>query len=63
MFRRGIIPPHHKGQNMTVKERDAFTSRCLMIIAIARADGDRKTVRVVLDSLAKAHGIAPASTR
>ena len=48
---------------MTVKERDAFTSRCLMIIAIARADGDRKTVRVVLDSLAKAHGIAPASTR
>jgi hypothetical protein len=29
-------------------------------ICTAQADGDRKTVRVVLDPLAKAHGI-PAS--
>ena len=46
---------------MTVKERDAFTGRCLMILAPARADGDRKTVRVVLDALARAHGINPAT--
>jgi hypothetical protein len=32
-----------------------------MILATARADGDRKTVRVVLDSLAKAHGVPAAS--
>jgi hypothetical protein len=44
---------------MTMKERDAFTTRCLMILATARADGDRKTV---LDSLAKAHGIRPAGS-
>jgi hypothetical protein len=30
-----------------------------MILATARVDGDRKTVRVVLDSLAKAHGVIP----
>jgi hypothetical protein len=48
---------------MTLKERDAFTTRCLMILATARADGDRTTVRVVLDTLAKGYGIAPAAPR
>jgi hypothetical protein len=42
---------------MTSKERDAFTCRCLMILATARADGDRKTVRVVLDAMSRAHGV------
>jgi hypothetical protein len=28
-----------------------------MALKTARADGDRKTIRVVLDALAKAHGI------
>ena len=46
-----------------VKERDAFTGRCLMIIATARADGDRKTIRVVLDALAKAHGVRAVAAR
>ncbi len=45
---------------MTIKERDAFTGRCLLVLATARADKDHKTVRTVLDALAKAHGI-PAS--
>ena len=40
-----------------IKDRDAFTTRCLMSIATARADGDRKTARVVLAALAKAHGL------
>jgi hypothetical protein len=42
---------------MTIKQRDAFTTRSLMILATARADGDSKTVRVVLASWAKAHGV------
>jgi hypothetical protein len=42
---------------MPIKERDAFTTRCLMILRTARADGDRKTVRVVLDALAKEYGL------
>jgi hypothetical protein len=49
--------------DMTIKERDAFTGRCLLMLATARADGDRKTVRVVLDALARAHGVAPAAPR
>jgi hypothetical protein len=48
---------------MTIKERDAFTTRCLMIVATARADGDRKSVCVVLDALAKVHSVAPAPLR
>ena len=47
---------HHNGANMTIKEikdRDAFTTRCLMSVATVRADGDRKTTRVVLAALAK----------
>jgi hypothetical protein len=44
---------------VTLRERDAFTTRCLMILATARADGDRKTIAVVLDALANTHGIAP----
>lgn len=41
-----------------IKDRDAFTTRCLMSLATARADGDRKTVRVVLDALFREHGVA-----
>jgi hypothetical protein len=44
---------------MTIKERDAFTTRCLMILETARADRDSRTVRVVLDALAKAYGLRP----
>jgi hypothetical protein len=40
-----------------IKDRDAFTTRCLMSLATARADGDTKTARVVLDALTKAHGL------
>lgn len=42
---------------MTMKERDAFTRRSLMVIATARADKDHKTVRVVPDALAKEYGV------
>jgi hypothetical protein len=42
---------------MTIKERDSFTGRCMLILATARADKDHKTVRAVLDALAKAHGV------
>ena len=40
-----------------IRDRDAFTTRCLMSIATARAEGDKKTARVVLAALAKAHGL------
>jgi len=42
---------------MTFKQCDAFVGRCLMILETARADRDSRTVRVVLDALAKAYGI------
>jgi hypothetical protein len=45
---------------MTIKERAAFTARCLLVLKTAHSDGNSKTVRVVIDALAKAHGI-PAS--
>jgi hypothetical protein len=48
---------------MAIKERDAFTTRCLMILATARADKNNKTVRVVLDALVKAHGIPAHAAR
>jgi hypothetical protein len=57
MLLRGIIPPHHNGHHMTIKERDAFTGRWLLALKTAQADGDRSTVRVIIDALAKAHGI------
>jgi len=40
-----------------IKNRDAFTTRQLMALLTARADGDRKTEQVVLAALAKAHGL------
>jgi hypothetical protein len=48
------------GHHMNIKERDAFTRRCLLVLATALVDGDRKTVRVVLEALASAHRL-PAS--
>lgn len=43
---------------MTIKERDAFTARWLMALKTAQADGNRKNVRIIIDALAKAHGIS-----
>jgi hypothetical protein len=45
---------------MTIRERDAFTARWLLALKTAQADGDHKTARIIVDALAKAHGI-PAS--
>lgn len=45
---------------MTIQQRDAFTARCLLVLKTAETDGNRKTIRVVIDTLAKAHAI-PAS--
>lgn len=42
---------------MTVKERGAFTARWLMALKTSHADGDNKNVRIIIDALAKAHGI------
>jgi len=42
---------------MTLKERDAFTTRWLMALKTSQADGDSKNVRTIIDALAKAHGI------
>jgi hypothetical protein len=39
------------------RERDAFTTRWLMALKTSQADGDSKNVRVIIDALAKAHGI------
>jgi hypothetical protein len=42
---------------MTLQERDAFTARWLMALKTSQADGDNKNVRIIIDALAKAHGI------
>jgi hypothetical protein len=42
---------------MTLKERDAFTARWLMALKTSQADGDNKNVRIIIDALAKVHGI------
>lgn len=42
---------------MTIKERDAFTCRWLMALKTSQANGDSKNVRIIIDALAKAHGI------
>ena len=42
---------------MTLQERDAFTTRWLMALKTSQADGDSKNVCIIIDALAKAHGI------
>jgi hypothetical protein len=43
---------------MNTKELNDFTARWLMALKTAQADGDRKTARIIVDALAKAHGIS-----
>ena len=43
---------------MTLQERDAFTTRWLMALKTSQADGDAEHVRIIIDALARAHGIA-----
>jgi hypothetical protein len=45
---------------MTLQERDAFTTRWLMALKTSQADGNSKNVRIIIDALAKAHGIPAA---
>jgi hypothetical protein len=45
---------------MTIKEirdRDAFTTRTLMALATARADGNSRNARVLIETLCCAHGL------
>lgn len=42
---------------MSAIELDDFTARWLMALKTAQPDGDRKRVRIIIDALAKAHGI------
>jgi len=61
-----MIPAHHFGADMTIKERDDFTTRILMALATARADGQSPNAPVQVDALMKAHGLehyANGSTR
>jgi len=48
------------GINMNTKELNAFTARWLMALRTAQADGNRKTVRIIVDALARAHEIPAA---
>jgi hypothetical protein len=41
-----------------VNSRDAFTARWLLALKTAQADGDHKTARIIVDALARAHGIS-----
>ena len=41
-------------KNMRV---DAFTARWLMALKTSQADDDTKRVRIIIDALARAHGI------
>ena len=49
-----------QGDRMNTKELNAFTARWLMALKTAQADGDHKTACIIVNALAKAHGI-PAS--
>jgi hypothetical protein len=40
-----------------IKDRDQFTSRTLMALATARADGNRRNARILIEALCKAHGL------
>ncbi|MEH2484362.1 hypothetical protein [Bradyrhizobium sp. AZCC 2230] len=42
---------------MTAKQLHEFTARWLMALKTAQADDNRKNVRIIIDALAKAHGI------
>lgn len=41
----------------TGKELNEFTKRTLRLLKTAQADGDRETMRSIIDSLGVAHGI------
>jgi hypothetical protein len=43
---------------MTAKQLNNFTARWLMALKTSQADGDGKNVRIIIDALAKAHGIS-----
>lgn len=51
------ISPSNTRYPMTVQERDAFTTRWLIALKTSQADGDGKTMRIIIDALAKAHRI------
>jgi hypothetical protein len=55
MLSAGMIP--NRRYPMTLQERDAFTTRWLMALKTSQADGDSRNVRIIIDALAKAHGI------
>lgn len=42
---------------MTAPQLNDFTARWLMALKTSQADGDHKRARVIIDALAKAHGI------
>jgi hypothetical protein len=50
---------HH----MTRRERDAFTVRWLLGLTTAQTDGNHRTARIIVDALAKAHGVPTAAAR
>lgn len=43
---------------MTAIELNDFSARWLLALKTARADGNRKNVRIIIDALAKVHGIS-----
>lgn len=48
------------GAIMTIKEiedRDAFTTRALIALATARADGNGRSAWILLDALFREHGL------
>jgi hypothetical protein len=42
---------------MTAKQLNDFTARWLMALKTSQADSDHRHVRIIVDALAKAHGI------
>ncbi|WP_262048460.1 hypothetical protein [Bradyrhizobium sp. Bra78] len=42
---------------MSAQQLNDFTVRWLMALKTSQADGDHKRVRIIIDALAKAHGI------
>jgi hypothetical protein len=42
---------------MTARQLNEFTTCWLMALKTSQANGDNKNVRIIIDALAKAHGI------
>jgi len=56
-----MIRPLKTGLNMTKKELCTFTTGMMRVLLTARHDGDLGAMNDMIEAIAKAHGIDPAT--